>query len=93
MTQKLISVAREQWALFDGWSVSRGIDPLDLPLDRYCSFVYYWVMSNMDEEEAEKFESKLWMPPKGEAAPEQGPWSPESETAAFGELQSQIGTK
>jgi hypothetical protein len=44
--------------------------------------VYYWATRNMDEEALHKFESWLWMPPKGVVA-EQGPWSAEAETQAF----------
>lgn len=67
--------------MFDGWTASRGIDPLALTLDRFVSLAYYWATRNMDEGQLRKFEGRLWRPPPG--AQPQGPWSPEAETALF----------
>lgn len=89
-----MNLARQHWATFDGWAAARNVDPLDLPPDRMLSLVYYWSIRNADSREAiDKFDRRLWMPPKGREAPKGSPWSAEAETAAFGSLAAQVGVQ
>jgi hypothetical protein len=79
--------------VFDSWCLkTAGIDPLDLPFDRYLSMVHRFVMEHMKDEEAyEQFDRLLNEPPplpEG-ADPDdytEGVWSAESEMAQFQSL-------
>lgn len=94
MTHRLLNIARAHWATFDGWAAARNVDPLDLPPDRMLSLIYYWSTRNASSsEEINKFDRRLWLPPKGTAAPKGSPWSAEAETAAFGSLAAQVGVQ
>lgn len=84
-------IAADHWADFDGFSVSRNVDPTRLPLDRFCSYVWWWVTSRMHEKkDLDKFEQRLYRPPPGEVATA-GPWTPEAETQAFAALKAAVG--
>lgn len=74
--------------MFDGYAVSRNICFDDMALDRFVNYVYWWCIRNSDEEEKNKFDRKLWQPPKGEIG--QGVWSAESENAAFASLKKAL---
>lgn len=90
MTLRLLSYAEDHWVAIDGWSVTNGgMDPLDLPIDRFLNFIYWFIVRDGDPEEIEKFDIRLWRPPPGEV-PDRGPWSAESETASFKAFSSQI---
>lgn len=91
MTARLISLIKNDWSTFDGLLASRNVDPLQLPFDRFLSAIYWWVTKGAPQDALERFERKLWMPPKGVAAAPGSPWSPESETAAFAALAAQVG--
>lgn len=92
MTQRLVSLARKEWASIDGQLASQGIDPLLLPADRFFSLLYWWATHRAEDPAAvAKFDRKLWMPPKGKAPAPGSPWSPEAETAAFGSLAAAFG--
>lgn len=93
MTQRLILLARTNWASIDGLLASRGVDdPLLLPADRFLSLIYWWCTRNaQDQQDLDKFDRKLWQPPKGTAPAPGSPWSPEAETKAFGELAAAFG--
>ena len=89
MTLRLAGVATAQWADVDGWAVSKNIPRLEsLPLDRFAHLVWFWATRNAEEKDVTKFRTRLWMPPKGEAADKRGPWSPEAETSAFKALKA-----
>lgn len=85
MTQRLLGSVQAHWTAFDGWSMTvlAGGDPLRLPLDRLLNLIYHWLTDGGDRDEVARFDRRLWMPPKGEAAPKNSPWSAEAETAAF----------
>ena len=92
MTQRLYLLMANEWAVFDGWALGQGIgDPLELPPDRLANLIYWWAIRNADDPaEIEKWTVGLWRPPVGAPAPDQGPWSAESEMAALRGLQKQI---
>jgi hypothetical protein len=55
------------------------------------NLIYYWATRNaQDEQTLAKFDRKLWMPPKGEEAPAESPWSAENETSAFKALKAAL---
>lgn len=60
--------------------------------NRFCNLVYYWLTQGADEASQRAIDTKLWMPPAGSAEPipEESPWSPENETAAFAGLKASI---
>lgn len=92
MTLRLVMLVRKEWASFDGLMASQNVDPLLLPPDRFLSLVYWWAVRNASEQaDIDKFDRRLWIPPKGRAAPAGSPWSAEAETAAFGSLAAQVG--
>ena len=91
MTQRLLALAVEHWKDLDGYAVSHGMPTLtELPFDRFCNYVWWWSVKGADEKQREKFESRLYMPPKGVAV-EQGPWSVDAETSAFSSLRQSRG--
>lgn len=84
-----MGLVSNDWSTFDGWAVSRGFDPLTLPFDRFLSVVYHWATRGGEPEEVEKFNTRLYRPPKGEVATH-GPWTAEAETAAFAAFKAQV---
>lgn len=89
MTLRLVGLARREWASFDGDSVE---DPLLLPPDRFLNRIYWWAIKNAaDKESVDRFDRKLWRPPRGRAAAPGSPWSPEAETNAFAALAAEVG--
>lgn len=67
---------------------------MDLPIDRFLSTVYFWVVGKLEsQEELDKLNARLWQPPKGEAPEAQSIWSPENETKAFAAFQAQVTGK
>lgn len=82
----------ENWRDIDGFAVSTNMPDLrDLPLDRFCNFVWYWATRNAETQaDVSRFEARLWIPPKGIEAVA-GPWSPESENAALRGLKASLG--
>jgi hypothetical protein len=89
VTVRLVGLARREWASFDGSIVE---DPLLLPPDRFLNRVYWWAIKNASEQsQIDKFDRKLWRPPRGKRAAPGSPWSPEAETQAFASLAAQVG--
>lgn len=66
-------------------------DVRDLPLGRFCNFIW-WVMARNLETPAEvaKLRATLWRPPPG-MEPTRGPWTPEAEMSAFNSLRAGLG--
>lgn len=83
MIARLGQLAVTHWMSLDGYAVAHGSDPKREPLARFCAFVYHMVTRNGDEKGVRKFDSNLWMPPRGVAPDPRSPWSPENETRAF----------
>ena len=92
MTQRLVHLAAQDWARFDGSLAVLGIDPLQLPPDRFLNAIYYWLVNGHSSDAVDKFNRRLWMPPKG-VAPTRGPWSAEAETAAFQGFKKQFQSR
>src|SRR3546814_12916525 len=80
VTFRLLHLASENWPTLEGWATSRSTDIAELPIDRMLNLIYYWATRNAQDEAAlAKFDRKLWMPPKGEEAPAESPWSAQTE--------------
>lgn len=62
---RLIATAEATWHHLDGWAASRNVDPLGLPLDRFCSLVYHYLTRNAEEKDRFKLESELIRPLPG----------------------------
>ena len=91
MTFRLLHLASENWPTLEGWATSRNTDLMDLPIDRMLNLIYFWATRNApDEQTLAKFDRKLWMPPKGEEAPAESPWSAANETSAFKALKQAL---
>lgn len=64
---------------------------MELSIDRMLNLIYFWATRNAQDEQAlAKFDRKLWMPPKGEEAPAESPWSAANETSAFKALKASL---
>jgi hypothetical protein len=86
----------EHWEEFDGYAVAHNMPPLgELPVERFCSFVYWRLIQGADEAGIAKFKASLWRPPPGAPAEsvqdKRSPWNAENENAALGALMSQLG--
>lgn len=74
-----------------GFAVSQNMPELgDLTIPRLESFLYWYFTRNADHSDVEKFRARLWIPPKGEKAPDDSPWSAKNERQAFKSLQMQF---
>lgn len=60
---KLIGVAIAGWPYLDGPAARRGVDLLELPLDRFCSAVYSWRVEEATEKDRDDFDRWLMEPP------------------------------
>lgn len=49
----------DTWPVFDGWCVTQGIDPWDVPSHRWCNLVYFFATRNMDQKQREKFDTAM----------------------------------
>lgn len=68
---------------------------MELPVDRFFNLVYFWLVDGADQDEIAKFDAKLWIPPVGtKHMPKKavGPWAPDAETAALGDLAAALGS-
>lgn len=72
--------------------MARNVPRLEtLDLDRFCNLVWYWATANAERADVEKLRAKVWMPPPSAPIPKNSPWSPESESQAFGSLKKALG--
>ena len=93
MTARLLRLVDDNFATFDGWAASSGLDPLGLPLDRLLNLAYWWATRNAEDENAiRKFDARLWQPPRGETPAAGSVWDPDVENAALGALAMALGT-
>lgn len=83
MIARLGHLAVTHWMALDGYGVAHGTNPKREPLARFCAFVYYMTTRNADAKGIAKFDTQLWMPPKGVMPDRRSPWSPENETRSF----------
>lgn len=86
---RLAATARDRWTIFDGWCAARGVDPVDLPPDRFCNLVYYWLVRNANDRQRADLDFWLEALPTGEdpVAADEGRWSADAEMAAFTQAQ------
>ncbi len=92
MTQRLVAMAAESWKDLDGYAVAHSMGRLmEMPISRFTNFVWWWATNGADQQGREKFERRLYMPPKG-VAPTTGPWTAEAESGAFSALRQSLGT-
>ena len=78
----------------DGYLIGHG-SPLaldDLPVQRLCSYVWWFITRNAEDKDREDFRIKVWRPPPQSTAPipKDSPWSAENETKAFSSLKSAL---
>lgn len=45
--------------MFDGWCASRGVDPLELPYDRFLNLIYHFAVRNASKEKKREFDSAI----------------------------------
>lgn len=93
MIQRLLASAYSEWDYIDGFCLGHGIDLEKLPLNRFCSVMWWILTRNAGEEnDAEKLKRELWMPPKGAAVTDpRSPWFAGNESGGFGALKSSLG--
>lgn len=91
MTARLIEIGTHFWDEISGYVTAHGGGALgDLPVDRFCSLVWWWITRNAETEtDIEKIREQIWMPPKGEKG--EGVWSAESETDSLHGLMADLG--
>lgn len=89
---RLAGIAQDNWRSVDGFAASQNMPDLrEMPLDRFCSFIYWWATRNAEKEaDIRKFEAQLWRPPVGVVPDAGSPWSAEAETSAFAALKKGI---
>lgn len=68
--------------MIDGAAAGRGVDPLELPLDRFCNHVHEVATELMSETERRSFDMTLERPLPGQP-PTDGAWSDEELAATF----------
>ena len=91
MTLRLLLLADQHWARFDGWAGARGVDAGDMPVSRFVHLVQYWATEGAESEaDLRQFEARLWMPPPGVVV-DRGPWSPDAENKSFAALKASLG--
>lgn len=93
MTVRLVRTAVANWETLDGYAVAHGMDDLrNLPLERFCNFVWYMLTRNSEKKDVDQLRAKLWVPPPRAAVPipANSPWSAESETAVFKAVKAQL---
>lgn len=93
VVQRLVATLDHHWTRFNGWAVSQGIDILDLPLDALLDLTYYWLTKDAGEEDVEKLDSRLWMPPVKAKAKTvtNSPWSDEATQASLAAFMGAAG--
>lgn len=95
-----MATAIARWEEFDGYAVAHNMPDIRmLPLERFCSFIYWMLTRDADESSRAKLNAQLWMPPP-EFEPEavvdavadsRSPWNPENEGKALSAFKAQFG--
>lgn len=85
MTQRLLCIALDNWADFNGdYHFANGVSPMELHVSDLTDTIYYWCVRNMDEKERSRFDNDITIPPANIAPSEDDPmWSAEAEMALF----------
>lgn len=91
MIDRLIQVGRAYWDDLEGYVTAHGGSALrDLPLDRFCGLVWWWITRNAEtEQDVERVREQVWLPPKGEEPT--GVWAADAETEALHGLMEDLG--
>lgn len=55
----LIEIALTNWSSYDGWCLSKGIDPLELPSRRFVNSIWTWLSEGLDQEKLDELLSLL----------------------------------
>lgn len=95
VVRRLVDTLDHHWTSFNGWAVSQGLDLLELPLDALLDLTYYWLTKDATEDDVEKLNAQLWLPPKrlNKPLPKSSPWSDEATLASFAALAGQQEAK
>jgi hypothetical protein len=59
---RLIGIAALHWRAIDGASARVGVDPLDLPLSRFLSFILSWTQEHTHPDDWEAVEREIFAP-------------------------------
>lgn len=95
---RLAVAAYSNWLLFDGWSYTRGVDPLSQPIGRVLAAVYAWRRTMCEKQsDVARLDAEIWTPPPAltaagnprDVAPPA--WSDEREGASFMAALSNLG--
>lgn len=92
VAERLIHGAVVQWHPFVAHCGVQ--DPLRMPLDRFLSHVYSWLIRNGDKEGIEKFDAQLVAPPPeiaAEVTPTLPEWTKQAQGDTFAMLAGQRG--
>lgn len=68
-----------------------GFDPLQLPPDRFFSWVWSLLVKDRDEKGRMDLEIEIYRPLPGQEDVSSGPWSDEAMAASFRAAASQLG--
>lgn len=49
----------EVWPTFDAWCLEHGIEPLELPADRWLNLIEYFATRNMDEQKRKEWDNHI----------------------------------
>ena len=93
MIWRYFQIAEDHRDTLDGHLIGQGSPRtlFELPLDQFCSYIWWFCTHNMNKADSEKFRAQIWRPPSGEKAHEKSPWSPEAEMGALRSLQAALG--
>jgi len=94
VTDRLVATAIDHWDELEGYGVAHGMKRLEnLPLDRFCAFVYYMLTRSEDEAGIRKLRADLWRPPKNVAVMDsRSPWAPVNELDALKAFKAQAAS-
>jgi hypothetical protein len=89
----LVGALDRYWTKINGWALSQGVDLHDLHFDGLLDLTYYWLTKDAEEEDVEKFDSRLWLPPKNvkPEALKDSPWSDEATRASLAAFAEGVG--
>lgn len=73
--------------------MAHNLGPLgELPLDRFCHFVWYMLTRNGSATDIAKIRARLWRQPEGLAVTDaRSPWSAENEGRALSAMKASLG--
>jgi hypothetical protein len=59
---RLLNIAGRFWYEIDGACARTGVDPLDLPLDRFLSLILDWTQEHVDPEKWDQARADIFAP-------------------------------